>query len=78
MEKDQKPPAGLPTEQTTCSVSFRDNTDKVIALPTIYNMSAKINSLKIYEAIRMYFYSVNSFINHLWCSHDSSLDILHV
>jgi len=58
VEKDQKPPAVSPTEQTTCSVSFRDNNDKVIALPTIYNVSAKINSLKIYEAIRMYFYSV--------------------
>ena len=62
VEKDQKPPAGLPTEQTTCSVSFRDNNDKVIALPTIYNISAKINSLKIYQAIRMYFYSVMGFI----------------
>ena len=62
VEKDQKPPTVSPTEQTTCSVSFRDNNDKVIALPTIYNVSAKINSLKIYEAIRMYFYSVMGFI----------------
>ena len=75
VEKDQKPPAGSPTEQTTCSVSFRDNNDKVIALPTIYNISAKINSLKIYEAIRMYFYSVMGFIYFhqpsavAWCNH---------
>jgi hypothetical protein len=47
----------LLNETVTCNISFRDQQDKIIALPASYTISARVNSKQIYETISRSFYA---------------------